>query len=87
MIFPYTPQGHEPDGSCCEGPFEPPHGSKRRCICGPDYTGEAPDMRDDCPAHGLVGPPVAPDENGCFAWPRACEHYDDLGCHESAVTA
>jgi hypothetical protein len=24
--------------------------------------------------------PVPPDENGCFGWPRACQHHDDLDC-------
>lgn len=24
--------------------------------------------------------PVAPDEKGCYGWPRACDHYDDLDC-------
>lgn len=31
-----------------------------RCICGPDSTGEEPDIRPDCPAHN---PPTATTED------------------------
>lgn len=34
---------------------------------------------------GLGGPPVAPDENGCFGWPRACSHHDDVECLEAEL--
>jgi hypothetical protein len=23
---------------------------------------------------------MPPDEKGCYGWPRACEHFDDLDC-------
>ena len=40
-----------------------------RCICGPDWTGEAPDERPDCPMHGLTA--QAPDR--CPGPPCDCE--------------
>jgi hypothetical protein len=35
----------------------------------------------------LSGPPATPDANGCFGWPRACEHEDDFYCMEAADDA
>lgn len=35
---------------------------------------------------GDVRPHVAPDERGCYGWPRTCAHYDDVDCFRAETS-
>lgn len=55
------------------------------CDCGHERHADGPCHKPSCPCDDYVPEthPAAPDERGCYGWPRACSHDDDLGCMEA----
>jgi hypothetical protein len=56
------------------------------CTCGDVFTGaNFAERMAAWQAHldDFAGPPTPPDERGCYGWPRACAHHDDLACMEA----